>query len=310
MTIQPIFLTGPTAVGKTEVAILLAKHLDTEIISADSMQIYRWMDLGTAKPSEEQRRIVRHHMIDIVEPTEDFSVGEYLRGAKKIIEDLSKRGKIPLIAGGTGLYIKVLTRGLFEGPKRDKEFRRMMEMEEEKHGKGYLHQKLRDLDPVAASKIHSSDLRRVIRALEVYQSGKRPITDFQKRGTIGYLSDPVKIGLTRERKELYRRIEERVDRMVSDGLEEEVKSLMERGCHDGMTSMQGLGYRHFMRYLMGEYSLEEAVRLLKRDTKRYAKRQFTWFRKEEGIKWVDITGLTDPEAILELLKEKVEKLVG
>lgn len=305
---HPVFLIGPTAVGKTEVAILLAKYLDTEIISADSMQIYREMNIGTAKPSEEQRKIVRHHMIDIVEPTEDFSVGEYFRGAKKIIEDLSKREKIPLIAGGTGLYIKALTRGIFEGPKRDKGLRRMMEMEEEKHGKGYLYQKLRDSDPAAASKIHPSDLRRVIRALEVYRLGKRPITDFQKRGTLSYLSGPVKIGLTRDRKELYRRIEERVDRMVSDGLEEEVKSLMERGCHDGMTSMQGLGYSHFMRYLRGEYSLEEAVRLLKRDTKRYAKRQFTWFRKEEGIKWVDITGKSDPEEILELLKEKVEKL--
>ncbi|MEK6692829.1 MAG: tRNA (adenosine(37)-N6)-dimethylallyltransferase MiaA, partial [Nitrospirota bacterium] len=257
MNIQPVFLIGPTAVGKTEAAILLAKYLDTEIVSADSMQVYRWMDIGTAKPSREQRKIVRHHMIDIVEPTEDFSVGEYLRGAKKIIEDLSKRGKIPLVSGGTGLYIKALTRGIFEGPKRDKGLRRMMEMEEEKHGKGYLYQKLKDSDPMAASKIHPSDLRRVIRALEVYQLGERPITDFQEKDTTVYLSSPVKIGLTRERKELYRRIEERIDRMVSDGLEEEVKSLMERGCRDGMTSMQGLGYRHFMRYLMGEYSLGE-----------------------------------------------------
>ncbi len=303
-----LFLIGPTAVGKTEAAILLAKYLKTEIISADSMQIYRGMDIGTAKSLKEQRQIVKHYMIDIVEPTEDFSVGEYLRGAMKIIEDLSKRGKIPLIAGGTGLYIKALTRGIFEGPKRDKGLRRTMEMEEEKHGKGYLYQRLRDSDPVAASKIHPSDLRRIIRALEVYQLGKRPISDFQKRDTIGYLSDPVKIGLTRDRKELYRRIEERVDKMISDGLEKEVKSLMERGCHDGMTSMQGLGYRHFMRYLMGEYSLGEAVRLLKRDTKRYAKRQFTWFRKEEGITWVDITGITDPEEIVGLLKEKVESL--
>lgn len=305
MTIQPIFLIGPTAVGKTEIAILLAKYLKTEIISADSMQIYRGMDIGTAKPSKDQRKVIKHHMIDIVEPTEDFSVGEYLRIARKIIEELSTKGKIPLITGGTGLYIRALTRGLFEGPKRDREFRQKMEMEEEKHGKGYLFQILKNVDPEAALKIHPSDLRRIIRALEVYHLGKRPITDFQKKNTSGYLKSPVKIGLTMERKELYRRIEERVDRMFFEGLEDEVRALIERGCHEGMTSMQGLGYRHFLRYFKGEYSLEETKRFLKRDTKRYAKRQFTWFRKEEGVDWVDITGFTDPEAIFEVLREKV-----
>jgi len=231
---QSIFLIGPTAVGKTEVAILLAKYLETEIITADSMQIYCGMDIGTAKPSREQRKMVRHHMIDIVKPTEDFSVGEYLKMAKGIIEYFLKYDKVPLIVGGTGLYIKSLTRGIFEGPRRDSEFRQMMEKEEEIHGKGYLHKKLRKVDPEAASRVHPSDLRRVIRALEVYQSGKRPITDFQEKSTAGYLSGSIKIGLTRNRKELYRRIEERVDRMISEGLEDEVRELIEIGCHEGM----------------------------------------------------------------------------
>lgn len=308
MTIQPIFLIGPTAVGKTEVAILFAKKLNTEILSADSMQVYKGMDIGTAKPSKDQRKIIKHHMIDVIEPTEDFSVGDYLRMARKIIEELSVRGKIPLIVGGTGLYVKALTRGLFEGPRRDREFRQMMETEEEIHGKGYLHKRLKEIDPVAALKIHPSDLRRIIRALEVYHLEKRSITELQVGKTKSSPYRPIKIGLMRERSELYRRIEERVDRMVSMGLEEEVNALIEKGCHEGLTSMQGLGYRHFLRYLKREYSHDEAVRLLKRDTKRYAKRQFTWFRKEVGIVWVDVTGYTDPEEILGLLKKKVEKM--
>ncbi|MBI5188993.1 MAG: tRNA (adenosine(37)-N6)-dimethylallyltransferase MiaA [Nitrospirae bacterium] len=305
---QAIFLIGPTAVGKTQTAILLAKNLDTEIISADSMQIYRGMDIGTAKPSKDEREVVRHHMIDIVEPTEDFSVGEYLRRAREVIKELSGKGKIPLIVGGTGLYIKALTRGLFEGPKRDKEFRRIMELDEEKHGKGYLHNRLKEIDPLAASKIHPSDIRRIIRALEVYHSEKRPITELQENKTVSHGYNPMKIGLTMDRKELYRRIERRVDWMVSEGLENEVRALINRGCHEGMTSMQGLGYRHFLRYFKGEYGLDEAIRLLKRDTKRYAKRQFTWFRKEAGIEWIDITGHIDPVEILGLFKEKVERI--
>lgn len=305
MIITPIFLIGPTAVGKTEVAISLAKYLNAEIVSADSMQIYKGMDIGTAKPTKELREIVRHHMIDIVEPVDDFSVGEYSRMAKKIIDEITDRGKVPLIVGGTGLYIKALTRGLFEGPKRDKEFRKRMEMEEEIHGKGYLHKRLTEIDPVAASKIHPSDLRRIVRALEVYNSEKKPITELQENKTISYGYSPIKIGLTRDRKELYKRIEQRVDWMVSNGLEEEVKELIKKGCNEEMTSMQGLGYRHFLKYLKGEYSHDEAIRLLKRDTKRYAKRQFTWFRKEEGIQWVDITGL---KGIEEILKKILEKL--
>lgn len=307
--IQPIFLIGPTAVGKSEASILLAKELKTEIVSADSMQIYKGMDIGTAKPSKEERSAVRHHMIDIVEPTEDFSVGEYSIMAKKIIDELRGKEKVPLVVGGTGLYIKALTRGLFEGPKRDKEFRRVMEEEEDTKGKGYLHRRLAEIDPVAASKIHPSDLRRVIRALEVHHFEKKPITELQERLTVSSSIKPLKIGLTRDRVELYRIIENRVDRMVLRGLEGEVSDLIDKGCNEGMTSMQGLGYSHFLKYIKGEYSLEEAIRLLKRDTKRYAKRQFTWFRKEDEIKWVDITGMTDPEEVFKNLKQIIAKII-
>jgi len=223
--------------------------------------------------------------------------------AKKIIDELMDKGKVPLIAGGTGLYIKALTCGLFEGPKRDKEFRRMMEKEEKIKGKGYLHKRLTETDPLAASKIHPSDMRRITRALEVQHFEKMPITELQQRKTVGSSINPLKIGLTRDRAELYRMIEKRVDNMVSKGLEKEVRRLIGKGCHEGMTSMQGLGYSHFLRYLKGEYSREDAIRLLKRDTKRYAKRQFTWFRKEEGINWVDITGFADSEEIFKKLKK-------
>lgn len=309
MAIQTIFLIGPTAVGKSEVAILLAKELNAEIVSADSMQVYKGMDIGTAKPSKEERSAVTHHMIDIVEPTRDFNVGDYLRMARKIIDEISGKDKFPLIVGGTGLYIKALTRGLFEGPKRDKEFRSILEREEEIRGNGYLHKRLTEIDPVAASKIHPSDLRRIIRALEVQHLEKVPITILQESKTVGSSIKPFKIGLTRERDELYRMIEKRVDWMITKDLEKEVRNLIDKGCHEGMTSMQGLGYSHFLKYIKGEYSLEEAVRLLKRDTKRYAKRQFTWFRKEEGINWVDITGIIDPEEILKYLKKIIVKII-
>lgn len=272
------------------------------------MQVYKGMDIGTAKPSLQQRAAVKHHLIDIVEPTQEFSVGEYLRRAKRIIDDLSRNGKIPLIVGGTGLYIKALTRGIFEGPKANRNLRRSLEVEEKVYGKGYLHERLREIDPLSASRIHPSDLRRIIRALEVYEIERRPISVLQEKRTIRSPYSPIKIGLMRDRDELYKMIEKRVDRMLSQGLLQEVRLLVKKGCSEDMTSMQGLGYRHFLRYLKGEYSLDDAIRILKRDTKRYAKRQFTWFRKEEGITWLDITGITDSQKTLEAIKKKVEKL--
>ena len=285
-----IILLGPTGAGKTGVSIHLAKALDTEIISADSMQIYRHMDIGTAKPSNEERAMVKHHMIDIVYPWESYSTGKYIEAAVPIIERLHKTGKIPVVVGGTGLYIKAMTRGIFSGPSADWTLREEL-LSMEKEEKGYLYNFLKELDPVASVKITSNDIRRIIRALEVCLKGKRPVSEMQKKLTKPLPYEFIKIGLSRERKELYQLIENRVERMIESGLVEEVKNVLEM--NPDKTPMQAIGYKEIAMYLHRDITLHEAVRLIKRGTKRYAKRQFTWFRKEEDIHWIDITGIYD-----------------
>lgn len=290
-----IILLGPTGVGKTGASILLAKHLNTDIISADSMQIYRHMDIGTAKPSITEREGIIHHMIDIIEPSEEFSVGRYIEMVVPIIEDLLKMGKTPLIVGGTGLYIRAMTRGLFKGPSADWSLRKkLIEMEERE--KGSLYRYLKELDSGATERIMPSDTRRIIRAIEVCLKTKTGITEFQKRFTEPLPYDFVLIGLKRERKELYSLIEERVDRMISSGLLDEVKRIM--GMNPGKTALQAIGYKEMIAYLRGEITFDDAIRLIKKRTKAYAKRQFTWFKKEEGIRWIDITGLSPFETTL------------
>lgn len=316
-----IILLGPTGVGKTGVSILLAKKLNTEIISADSMQIYRHMDIGTAKPSKEERAVVKHHMIDIVDPWESYSTGKYIEAAVPIIKGLHKRGKIPVVTGGTGLYIKAMTRGIFSGPSADWTLREdLLSMEEEEEGSLYNY--LKELDPVASEKIVRNDTRRVIRALEVCLKSNRSISEIQEKLTRPLPFEFIKIGLLRDRKELYRMIETRVDEMIKAGLINEVKMvislitehnrmqdnppispLTKGGIKGGscmmyrasfpLPSMQAIGYKEVAMYLDGKITPDESVRIIKRGTKRYAKRQFTWFRKEEGIHWVDITGVDD-----------------
>jgi tRNA dimethylallyltransferase len=285
-----LILLGPTCVGKTGVSTLLAKALNTEIISADSMQIYRHMDIGTAKPTTEERALVRHHIIDIVEPWEAFSTGKYIETVAPIIERLLNKEKIPIVVGGTGLYIKAMTRGIFSGPSADWTLREeLLSIENEE--KGSLYNYLKELDPEAAEKITSNDKRRIIRALEVCLKSKGRLSEIQKKLTKPLPYEFIKIGLTRDRKELYRMIEERVDTMMEAGIVEEVKNILEM--NPDRTPMQAIGYKEVAMYLQGEITLDEALRLIKRVTKRYAKRQFTWFRKEEGIHWVDITGIDD-----------------
>ncbi len=292
-----ILLLGPTCVGKTGVSIFLAKALKTEIISADSMQIYRYMDIGTAKPSKDELREVPHHLIDILSPNESFSAGIFRAKATEIINDLHSKGKIPLIAGGTGLYIKALTRGLFEGPAADWSLREKLMEEEKIKGKGYLYKYLSEVDPKAAKKIKPNDVRRIIRALEVaLKEGKR-ISECQRLSTKPEPYNFIKLGLTRDRKELYRLIEERVENMMGKGLLEETERLLKM--NPNRTPLQALGYKEMGLYLNGEVALEEAVDLLKKRTRNYAKRQLTWFRKEPDIHWVDITGIMDPEKIFE-----------
>ncbi|MDP2277124.1 MAG: tRNA (adenosine(37)-N6)-dimethylallyltransferase MiaA [Nitrospirota bacterium] len=314
-----IILLGPTGVGKTEVSILIAKALGTEIISADSMQIYKGMDIGTAKPSEEQRMSVKHHMIDSVSPVEPFSVGRYIEDVTPVIEALHRKGKIPIVAGGTGLYIKAMTRGIFSGPSADWKLREELASLEEGQD-GALYSYLQELDHEAASKIMPTDTRRIIRAIEVCLKTKQGMSELQQKLTRPLPYEFIKIGLTRDRKELYKMIEERVDKMIEAGLVEEVKSIIglitrfpihrftDSPIHR-FSALQAIGYKEIAMYLNGEIPFEEAIRLIKRSTKRYAKRQFTWFNKEEDIHWIDITGIQDVNEILKHIKQILNGLI-
>ncbi|MBI5180635.1 MAG: tRNA (adenosine(37)-N6)-dimethylallyltransferase MiaA [Nitrospirae bacterium] len=297
MTIPILVIAGPTAVGKTRIAIELAKELNGEIISADSRQIYKGVDIGAAKPSKDEQAAVKHHMLNVVNPDESFSVGEYKRSSEKIIEDIWQRNRLPIIAGGTGLYIRAVIDGLWEGPKADKELRDKLKKEEEAFGNGHLYNKLKEVDPETAEKTKPNDLVRIIRSLEVYYKEGKPISYFHRlHGFQEKNYNVMLIGLTMERGRLYKKIEERVDEMINSGLIDEVKCLLKKGYDENISSMTGVGYRQVIGYLRGDYNLEEAVRLIKRDTKRYAKRQYTWFNKDKRIEWfsiddIDIKGL-------------------
>ena len=289
-----IVLLGPTGVGKTGAAMILARELHTEIISADSMQIYRHMDIGTAKPSPAERAAVRHHMIDIVDPVASYSAGRYIVEVRPIMERLHQEGKTPLVVGGTGLYIKAMTRGLFSGPSTDAELRDGL-LAREQEQKGSLYEFLRRIDPAAACRIERNDLRRIIRAIEVCIKSGSTISSFQKELTRPLPYNFVKIGLTRERKELYAMIDERVDSMLKQGLIEEVEKIL--GMKPDRTPLQAIGYKELARFLGHEIGMEETVRLIKRNSRRYAKRQLTWFGQEAGIHWIDVTGLHDSRSI-------------
>lgn len=301
-----IFIVGPTGVGKTKVAIQLARALGTEVISADSRQIYRGMDIGTAKPTREEQQEVTHHMIDILNPDESFSVGKYRRRVLPIIEGMQKNGMIPLIVGGTGLYVKAILYGLCPGPEADWNLRKKLLEEEEKFGEGHLYKSLTEIDPDAARKIKQRDKVRTIRALEVFYLTGNLISKTQQAHNFKETPFTSTIfGLSMDRRLLYRRIEKRIDAMISEGLIEEVRGLLDKGYDEDLNSMQGLGYRHITGYLKGKYDLADAVRLFKRDTKRYAKRQFTWFRKEKRVEWIDIGDEDDPEIVSEVIKKRL-----
>jgi tRNA dimethylallyltransferase len=301
-----IIVLGPTGVGKTSFSILLATALKTEIISADSMQVYRHMDIGTAKPSSAEMKEVPHHLIDVLNPDELFSAGLFKEKASAIINELHGKKKIPIIAGGTGLYIRSLTGGLFEGPAADEALRAQLREEEKRHGSGYLYQKLLTVDPEAAEAIEPNDLRRIVRALEVSLQGKRGISDMRRTSTSPLDYDFIKIGLTREREELYRIIDERVDEMMERGLLKETERLL--NMHPARTALQALGYKEMALFLDGSVDLNEAVRLTKKRTRMYAKRQYTWFRKEPEIRWVDISGIMRGGKIFEKVINDIEIL--
>lgn len=302
-----VAIVGPTAVGKTEISIELALKLEGEIISADSMQIYKYMDIGTAKPTIEERKGVPHHMIDIIYPDEEFSVAEFKALAEKCIADIHSRGKLPILTGGTGLYVNAVCYGYtFSSFDKDESLRRQLKIEAEKYGKEYLYNKLKQIDPKAAEKIHPNNLRRVIRALEVYIKTGVPFSHFEeltkKRGSPYEL---LIFGLTRPREELYERINKRVQKMIENGWVDEVKKLLEMGYTKELNSMQALGYRQIIDYLEGRITLQQAINLICRDTRRYAKRQYTWFRKDKNIIWFDVSK-EGKEKIIENIIKSIE----
>lgn len=295
-----VFLFGPTAVGKTELALRLARRKG-EIISVDSMQVYQGFECGTAKPTAEQMKEIRHHLVSIVPPEYRFSAGDFKRLATKAISDIYARGKIPLLVGGTGLYFRALEYDLHDGPVANLELRETLYREEEKEP-GLLYKRLLQVDSDTAQTLHLRDLVRVVRALEVYyESGIKQSDLIRKKNEKRYTI--LKVGITLERELLYRRIEERCRRMVECGLAEETYSLLQKGHTEKLPSMKGLGYSHFLQYFKGCYSYDEVFRLFIRDTRRYAKRQLTWFRKEEGASWY---GPDDSKSI----REKVEAFLN
>lgn len=280
-----VFLVGPTASGKTSLSLRLAKKLNAEIISCDSMCVYKDMDILTSKPTKSDRKKLKHHLVDIISPSKEFSVAEYRRLALGAIGNIFKRGRTPLFVGGSGLYVKAIVDGLFPSGKKDLAFRKKQERLARKYGNIYLHKKLKRIDPASAKKIHPNNLRRVIRALEVYHTEKkRPSELKHKTEPLGYR---FKIfGLEVERKRLYNNIDERVEEMFRQGLVEEVKRLSKRRL--SITARGALGYREVLGYLKGKYSLEDAKAILKRNTRRFAKRQLTWFRRDDRTKWLGV----------------------
>lgn len=284
-----IVLTGPTAVGKTRLSISLAKAMGGEIISADSMQVYKYMDIGSAKIKQKEMEGIKHYLVDILEPTQDFNVVLFQKYAKEAVEQIYAKGKIPILVGGTGFYIQSVLYDIdFTENDEDTQLRRELEELAKQKGAQYLHMVLQECDPKSAEMIHANNVKRVIRAIEFYRQTGKPISEHneQERGKESAYDSHYFV-LTDVRDRLYANIDRRVDQMLEEGLVEEVKKLMEMGCKRESTAMQGLGYKEIIAYLLGEITLDEAVYLIKRDTRHFAKRQLTWFRREKDVIWVE-----------------------
>lgn len=304
-----IILTGPTAVGKTDLSIQLAKAMNGEIISADSMQVYRHMDIGSAKVTPEEMDGVPHHLIDVLEPEEEFNVVVFQKLAKEALTGIYEREHIPIIVGGTGFYIQALLYDIdFTENDGDTAIRRELEKLAQTQGAGCLHQMLQEIDPESAAAIHQNNVKRVIRAIEFYRQTGKKISlhneqEREKQSPYQFLY----YVLDTDRKTLYERIDRRVDLMMEHGLVDEVKHLADMGCTRDMVSMQGLGYKEILDYLSGEISLEEAVYILKRDTRHFAKRQITWFKRERDVRWLELEQFqNDRKKVLEHILDEIE----
>lgn len=304
-----VILTGPTAVGKTELSINLAKAIGGEIISADSMQVYKEMDIGTAKIMPDEMQGVPHYLVDEFSPDEEFHVVKFKEYANSYMEQIYEKGKIPIIVGGTGFYIQALLKDVsFDENKEDKAYREELQDFAKEHGTTALHEKLREVDPESADTIHENNIKRVIRALEFYHlTGKKISKHNEEEKEKESPYNFVYFVLTNDREVLYERIDKRVDLMMEKGLLKEVAALKKKGYSKDLVSMQGLGYKEIYAYLDGEISLEEAVYILKRDTRHFAKRQLTWFRREKDVIWVDKSLFSDEEKVLSFCLAKLRE---
>lgn len=298
------FLTGATAVGKTGVGIALARQLDAEIVSLDSMAIYRGMDIGTAKPTPADRAAAGHHLLDIVDPAEEFSVAQYVAAAAETVREIRSRGREVLFVGGTPLYLKSLLRGLFEGPPANWPLRHQIEAELAEVGQEALHERLTQVDPVAAAAIHPHDTRRLIRALEVFRATGEPISHQQLEFDEAGCAEACRVFvLRRPREELHRRIERRVEAMIDAGLVDEFRHLTRDGCQLSRTASQAVGYREALAHLTGQLDRDEMIARIKTRTRRFAKRQGTWFRSLSECRFVDVAGEIDPFAVATQIAE-------
>ena len=290
---QILVLIGPTAIGKTALSLELAQRFNCEIISVDSMQVYRQMDIGTAKASIAERELVPHHLIDVVNPDETYDAARFVEDATRHIDEIIKRGKLPLLTGGTGLYLKSLLDGIFPEAPSDKNVRNKLKERLKEEGADVLHKELTLCDRISANKIHQNDTQRLLRALEVYHTtgiawSTHLINQNKDTSIAGLQVDALQVGLTCHREKLYQRINMRSGLMIDSGLEEEVSGLLQKGFSSELKSMGSIGYRHMVGYLNNEYSRDEMIRLLARDTRRYAKRQYTWFNNIKEVQWVDV----------------------
>ena len=308
MNSSVIVLVGPTGIGKSKIAVNLSAFFPLEIVSADSMQVYKYMNIGTAKPSREERKTVPHHMIDIIYPDQYFSAGEYAKMARDKINRIINSGKNPILVGGSGLYIRAVIDGLFSEPMIKETVKKRVRTQLANKGSYYMYGKLKKVDPVAAARIHPNDWRRIIRALEVFLSTGETISSLQNKAKAESIDCQYRIiGLKTERKNLYRRIESRVDLMFKKGLVKEVRHLIKRGYNQDLLSMQGLGYREVLEYLNGHYGLDEAKALIKKNTRHFAKRQMTWFNKDSRTNWIEIS---DADREADLICHKIFRLAG
>ena len=302
-----VVIVGPTAVGKTQLAVEVADRLGTEIVSADAVQVYRGFSIGTAAPTEDEQSRVVHHLVGTVDPHDHYSAARFARDARTVIDRLQEDGRMPVVVGGSGLYLRALVDGLFPGPNADKAVRDRLRREADEHGVHALHRRLAEVDPVAAGKIGTNDLRRIVRALEIFELSGRPISEMQRehREAARDTLDARWFGLTMDRKELYRRIDERVERMCAEGFVDEVQALIDGGYAGDIDRIGALGYREIKRYIDGEIEIDTAKSLIARDTRRYAKRQMTWFRRNDRIHWFTVTESTDLGGVADEIVDQV-----